>query len=75
MVCSPTAKIRMRESEDLAITLLMKGGWCQPLEAIYVTLDTREIVALQPRNNFKPQMLIMAKKVGVTVLEDSRKVA
>ena len=44
----------------------------QMLDAIYVNLDTREVVALQPRETFSVQVINMAKNAGVTVLEYSR---
>ena len=39
------------------------------LDATYVNLDTREVVALQPRNTFKMQMRTMAKKAGIIIFE------
>ena len=44
----------------------------QVLDAICVNLDTRKIVAVRPRETFSAQIVTMAEKTGVTVLEDPR---
>ena len=43
----------------------------QVLDGIYVNLDTRKVVAVQPKDIFKKKMLTIAEKVGITVLRDS----